>query len=249
MTISAWWWTAIAQNGGRLHLLHLALSLLASCLLLLVLIVALGDPVREWLTTGLTTWRGESRRLVKSTGLRSMIHAVISTFSIKTKTVVYPSTPEEIDEVRQVVDETKRHIPPKGFARPWAIVSVCIIILSWSGWAWLAIRDSRRISELELELAKYRSDTVVEHHVALIGRLDDGDFAFRSDEEPNGGRFRPCPADIVNGVDVVGILSQGVGYVADHAAWEERGVCKSVMRADLGFWWNDEKFKLERTTQ
>lgn len=80
---------------------------------------------------------------------------------------------------------------------------------------------------------------VTEHHVAILGKLADGDFAFRSDEETNGGAFRPCKADIDSGVDVDGMLTHGIGFVADYAIWEERGACKSILTADQGFWFRD----------
>jgi hypothetical protein len=148
-------------------------------------------------------------------------------------------------QTRTVYEELKRHIPPKGFAKIWAILSIFIIAASWAGWAWLAVSDHRQISELQAELAKYRTETVIEHHVAIIGRLEDGDFAFQSDEEPQGGAFRPCPTDIKNGLDVDGLLTQGIGHIADYAAWEERGVCKSILRADLGLWFRDKKNNFE----
>jgi|SRR5580700_114951 hypothetical protein len=82
--------------------------------------------------------------------------------------------------------------------------------------------------------------TVVhENHVAIIEQLDNGDFAFKSDEEPNGDTFRPCLDDVKSGVDTVAILTQGVGYIADYAVWEERGTCKSIVRKECGFWFKD----------
>jgi hypothetical protein len=80
---------------------------------------------------------------------------------------------------------------------------------------------------------------VTEHHVAILERLSDGDFAFTSDEEPNGGAYRVCPDDAHNGIDTTSILNQGVGYIADYAVWEEQGKCKSIVHADLGFWFVD----------
>lgn len=98
-------------------------------------------------------------------------------------------------------------------------------------------------------LTRLPKDTVVtENHVAIIGQLNNGDFAFVSDEEPHGGTFRPCPDDERSGVDVSGILTKGVGYIADYAKWEERGNCKSILRSDLGFWFKDKRnnFTYER---
>ena len=86
-----------------------------------------------------------------------------------------------------------------------------------------------------------REAVVTENHVAIIGKLENGDFAFVSDEEPHGGTFRPCAEDSRAGVDTPALLSQGVGYIADSASWEERGVCKSILREDLGFWFKDKR--------
>jgi hypothetical protein len=88
-------------------------------------------------------------------------------------------------------------------------------------------------------------DTVTEHNVRDLGRLENGDWAMSSDEQ-GPFAFRPCTADKDGGVDVEGLLTQGVGWVADHAKWEERGTCKSILRADLGFWWRDKNFKPRR---
>lgn len=83
------------------------------------------------------------------------------------------------------------------------------------------------------------SNIVLEHHVAVYGRLANGDWAMSSDEE---GRFafRPCRSDHL---DVDGMLEQGIGYVADHARWEERGTCKSIQDVGLGFYWRDANRK------
>ena len=83
------------------------------------------------------------------------------------------------------------------------------------------------------------------HNVADYGQLPDGDFAMHSDEQGDF-TFRPCAMDVKNGVDVAGILAQGVGYIADRASWEERGTCKSILRADLGFHWRDQNFDYRR---
>lgn len=87
-------------------------------------------------------------------------------------------------------------------------------------------------------LPKY--EIVTEHHVHVIGRLADGDWAMSSDEQGQFA-FRGC-----HDFDVDSVLSQAVGYVADHARWEERGNCKSIRRADLGFWWRDKNFAYRR---
>jgi len=86
---------------------------------------------------------------------------------------------------------------------------------------------------------------VEEHNVTILARLGDGDFAYRSDEEPGGGEFRPCTTDVEAGVDVLNLLKGAVGYTAEHARWEERGTCKSIRRADLGFWFRDEATNFE----
>ena len=79
-----------------------------------------------------------------------------------------------------------------------------------------------------------RYPIVQEHNVAVFGRLADGDWLMSSDEE---GKFayRPC-LDF----DATPILTQAIGYVALRAKWEERGACKSIRAAGLGFWWRDE---------
>ena len=92
---------------------------------------------------------------------------------------------------------------------------------------------------------RYRFPVVTEHNVHIIKQLSDGDFAYRSDEEPNGGEFRPCLADASSGVDVPDLLKGAVGYIAEHASWEERGTCKSIQRPDLGFWFRDEATNFE----
>jgi hypothetical protein len=139
----------------------------------------------------------------------------------------------------EVVRDMQRKMPPLGFARIWAMLSVLIIVALSGASTMLAVHDNRKIHALEAELAKYRTATVVEHNVVFLSQLKDGDFAYKSDEEPDGGAYRPCRADMMNGLDVTGILSQAIGYVAEHTKWEERGVCKSILRSDLGFWWVD----------
>lgn len=90
---------------------------------------------------------------------------------------------------------------------------------------------------------------VTQHHVAVYGRLEDGDWRMASDED-RSLVFRPCPSDERGGVRVNDILEQAIGYVAEKATWEERGNCKSILRADLGFWFKDEanNFNYERIT-
>lgn len=75
---------------------------------------------------------------------------------------------------------------------------------------------------------------VEEHNVADYGRLTDGDWWMHSDEEGYFA-FRPC-----GDFDVTGILTPGIGYIAPRAKWEERGSCKSIRGAGLGFWWLNE---------
>lgn len=139
----------------------------------------------------------------------------------------------------------------KGFSRIWGTVLSLVLVASWALWGGMAIRDHYQIKALEAELAKYRSSTVVEHHVAIFGELYRGDWSYASDEEPNGGVFRICPSDLANGVDVSGMMKQAVGYVAYVAKWEERGTCKSILRSDLGFWWRNEtnNFAYRKTGQ
>lgn len=83
-----------------------------------------------------------------------------------------------------------------------------------------------------------RENIVTAHHVAVLRQLDNGDWAMRSDEDASLV-FRPCSDDVTRGVDVNGLLTQGIGYIADYARWDERGTCKSILRSDLGFWFKD----------
>jgi hypothetical protein len=151
----------------------------------------------------------------------------------------------EAEQGRIIREQLERHMPrndreQKGFSRFWAGLLSAVLVASWLGSGILAVHDNRRIRALEAELAMYRSNTVTEHNVTIVSRLDDGDFAYVSDEKPDGDTFRPCPVDLVNHVDVVGLLTQGIHYTADFAKWEERGVCRSILRADLGFWFTDK---------
>ena len=86
---------------------------------------------------------------------------------------------------------------------------------------------------------------VTEHNVAILRKLDNGDFAYVSREEPAGSTYRVCPEDARNGVRTEDMLSQAVGYIADYAIWEERGSCRSIVRSDLGFWWKDANTNFE----
>lgn len=86
------------------------------------------------------------------------------------------------------------------------------------------------------------SNVVTEHNVVIYSQLSNGDWIMSSDEE-HDLVFRPCLEDIAMGVDVNGMLRQAVGpphYVAERASWQERGTCKSILRADLGFWFRDK---------
>lgn len=85
-----------------------------------------------------------------------------------------------------------------------------------------------------------KENVVTEHHVLILHRLDNGDFAYRSDEKPNGDTYRPCAIDAQNGIDVDGMLTQAIGYVADKATWQEQGTCRSIMKPEWQFWFRDE---------
>jgi hypothetical protein len=148
---------------------------------------------------------------------------------------------------RTQTDENGR----KGAARPIGIVLLAVFALSWIALAYMGVKNHHEIASLKAQLAKYDASTVEEHHVAILARLNNGDFAYYSDEEPKGSAWRPCPADQHNGVDTVGILLQGIGFIADVARWEERGTCKSILRADLGFDWKDSNnnFKYVRVSK
>jgi hypothetical protein len=136
----------------------------------------------------------------------------------------------------------------KGFARPLGAVILAAFALSWAALAYMDVKNHEEIAALKAQLARYDSSTVIEHHVLITSQLDGGDFAYVSDEKPGGDTFRPCAADAANGVDAIGILRQSIGYAADHVIWEERGTCRSILRADLGFFWRDvsNKFIYQR---
>ena len=90
-----------------------------------------------------------------------------------------------------------------------------------------------------LVLGTLRSSMVVtEHNVLVRFQQPDGDWVMSSDEDASLV-FRPCPSDIASGIDVNGLLTKGVGYVAEHASWVELGTCKSILTDDLGFWFKD----------
>jgi hypothetical protein len=125
----------------------------------------------------------------------------------------------------------------KGFSRVYGTFLSIILVGSWVLWAGTTIRDHQKIKSLETQLAKYDASTVVQHNFEDFGQLDDGDFAYRSDEEPRGSTWRPCPTDKHNGVDTAKILIEGTGFIAVEARWEDRGICRSILRADLGFDW------------
>lgn len=81
---------------------------------------------------------------------------------------------------------------------------------------------------------------VVEHNVVVKYQQPDGDWVMQSDEDPSLV-FRPCADDIAAGIDVNGLLTESKGFIAERAIWEERGRCKSIERADLGFWFKDRE--------
>jgi len=84
-------------------------------------------------------------------------------------------------------------------------------------------------------------NVVTEHHVGILARLDNGDFAYYSDEKPmpKGDTYRPCPDDAHAGIDTEAMLTEGVGYEADYAVWQERGTCRSIVDPAWQFWWRD----------
>ena len=153
------------------------------------------------------------------------------------------ATMQRLKELQKPPDDAR-----KGYARLFGIFTT-ILVMSWTLSGVLAVRDHQKIRALEAQLAKYDASTVMEHHVEILAELDNGDFAYISDEKPKGDTWRVCSADMKNGVNTADILRQGIGYIADYAIWEERGTCKSILRADLGFWWKDadNKFKYARS--
>lgn len=112
---------------------------------------------------------------------------------------------------------------------------ITVLVVSWSVTGWIAVRDHKRIEKLESQIELYNREVVTQHNVTIVRRLPNLDFAFISDEKPLGDTFRPCPSDLDNGLQVDQLLTQGIGVTADVAKWEERGTCKSILRADLGF--------------
>jgi hypothetical protein len=111
-----------------------------------------------------------------------------------------------------------------GFALSNAFAIACLLLLCISAYA-------------------HRYNVVTEHNVAILSRLDNGDFAYRSDEKPNGDTYRPCSIDKENGIDVDGMLTQAVGYIAEHATWQEQGTCRSILRPEWQFWFRDAENK------
>lgn len=124
----------------------------------------------------------------------------------------------------------------------------------WMRWvaAWMKLKDKGWANSLALPylfalvccvllfVAAYRSraNIVTEHNVAIYKQLDNGDWLMSSTED-DSLVFRPCREDSDKGIDVNSLLQSGIGYIADYAKWEERGTCKSILRADLGFWFRD----------
>jgi hypothetical protein len=72
-------------------------------------------------------------------------------------------------------------------------------------------------------------ETVTEHNIKVLRQIGPNEWMMTDDEE---GRFRYRGCDDFPNNSVI-----WVGYIADHAKWEEQGACKSIRRADLGFWW------------
>lgn len=102
----------------------------------------------------------------------------------------------------------------------WMFAIACLMVLILGAWM-------------------HRGGTVIQHNVVIYGQDLDGDWVMSSDEDPNLV-FRPCKSDLAAGLDVNGLFKEAVNYVADYAQWEERGTCKSILRADLGFWFKDK---------
>jgi len=86
-----------------------------------------------------------------------------------------------------------------------------------------------------------KPNVVTEHDVAIIRQDESGDFLYVSREQPGGDVFRVCPDDKLGGVDTAALLRQGVGYIAEHAIWEEHGICKSILKPEWGFWFKDKE--------
>ena len=135
----------------------------------------------------------------------------------------------------------------KGFSRGWSMIIALALVSSWALWGGTSIRDHQRIKDLETQLARYDASTVEEHNFTPIAKLDDGDFSYVSDEKPRGDTWRPCLTDKQNHVDASGILEQGIGFTASRVRYEERGICRSILRSDLGFKWRDMKNKFKYT--
>jgi hypothetical protein len=80
---------------------------------------------------------------------------------------------------------------------------------------------------------------VEEHHIKVLRQVAFNKWAMSSDEEPS---FLYIGCDDFPNDRVI-----WAGYIADHAKWEEQGNCKSIRRADCGWWWSrDENYNARR---
>jgi hypothetical protein len=153
-----------------------------------------------------------------------------------------------IEALREYRSHLEKFIPPRGMARFWSTI-FSVVIAMWAATGIWAVQDHKRvqqqeqqIQELQAEIAHYRAGEVTEYNLTVLGRDSDGDYDFISDQEPHGGSFRPCRADIQNGVNVYAILDAAIHYgrKIPRVVWEERGDCKSILRDGLGFWFKDK---------
>lgn len=98
---------------------------------------------------------------------------------------------------------------------PW----FAVIVLVWLTW---------RVIELRFPIVDH-------HNIKVVKRVSGSEWWMVDDEDPQGFLYTGC-ADFPN----ESVIWEG--YVAREARWEEQGTCKSIQRADLGFWWSrDEK--------
>jgi hypothetical protein len=114
---------------------------------------------------------------------------------------------------------TKKDKFDDGMARWWPLW-FCVLLAGGTAYGMLSLINA----------------PVEEHHVAVYGQLDNGDWAMSSDEE---GKFayRPCPD-----FDAAPMLKKGIGFVAPRAAWDQLPTCRSIRKRGRGFFWRDQNW-------
>lgn len=208
---------AVFPSGGPWHLVHWPLLWLGLCLLFLI---------------GAGSIRMLSKMQRRQNSKRALIASI--TGSIPKPTFDDLKTTPSVTIYRTLVERSitsagrlkslGQHIGRRSkgtgkYAPIWFSVFVCAVLVYGA--------------------SRFRENVVTQHDVAILRQMDNGDFAFVSREEPNGDTFRACPEDIKAGVNTVGLLKSGIGYIAETATWGERGTCKSLLRPEWNFWFKD----------